>query len=71
MPGFCLSSAALYFVYRYIETEKLSRFFIATVTAAVSVLLKSNYLIVLVALVIYLLSEGYSGERPGSWRRLY
>ncbi|MFQ7585575.1 MAG: ArnT family glycosyltransferase, partial [[Clostridium] symbiosum] len=58
MPGFCLSSAALYFVYRYIETEKLSRFFIVAVTAAVSVLLKSNYLIVLVALVIYLLSEG-------------
>lgn len=58
MPGFYLSSAALYFVYRYIETEKLSRFFIAAVTAAVSVLLKSNYLIVLVALVIYLLSEG-------------
>lgn len=58
MPGFCLSSAALYYVYRYINTEKLSYFLIGSLTAAGAVLLKSNYLIVLVALVIFLLSEG-------------
>lgn len=58
MPGFCLSSAALYYLYRYIETERHRYFFAASFAASFAVLLKSNYLIVLTALVIYLLSEG-------------
>lgn len=65
MPGFCFSSAALYFLYRYIHTDKIGSLMIASLLASASVLLKSNYLIVLVALIIYLLSEGVFRKRAG------
>lgn len=65
MPGFCFSSAALYLLYRYIHTDKIGSLLLASLFAAASVLLKSNYLIVLVALVIYLLSEGVFRKRAG------
>lgn len=58
MPGFCLSSAALYYLNSYINTGKRSSFWLASFTVSGAVLLKSNYLIVLTALVIYLISEG-------------
>lgn len=57
IPGFGLSGFALYRVYRYIRGGKAADFWIAALSVSAAVLLKSNYLIVLVAIFIYLLSE--------------
>lgn len=58
MPGFGLSGLALYRLHRYIKDGRASDLWIASVSATAAVLLKSNYLIVLVAMLIYLASEG-------------
>lgn len=56
VPGFALSVWAMYEEYRYLDTGRWKYFFCAALGITAAVLLKSNYLIVLAAMVIYLLS---------------
>lgn len=56
VPGFALSVWAMYEEYRYLATSRWKHFFCAAFGITAAVLLKSNYLIVLAAMVIYLLS---------------
>ncbi len=58
MPGFGLSCLAMERLVRYVEEERGRDFWIGAVAAAVAVILKSNYEIVLVALFLYLASSG-------------
>lgn len=57
VPGFGLSGLALFRLHRYIREGRTWDFWIASFSAAAAVLLKSNYLIVLVAMLLYLASE--------------
>ena len=58
IPGFCLSSAALYFEYSFLKTGRWRYFCFSAACICGAVLLKSNYLIVLAAMVIYFLTWG-------------
>lgn len=58
VPGFALSVWAMYEEYRYLDTGRWKHFVFAALGITAAVLLKSNYLIVLAAMVIYLLSYG-------------
>lgn len=67
MPGFGLSCLALYRIGRYIREERGADLWIGAAAAAGAVLLKSNYQIVLTALVIDLAAESVFQKR----RRLF
>lgn len=52
VPGFFFSSMALYFLQRFLKTGRWATFGFSAVCICAAVLLKSNYLIVLTAMVI-------------------
>lgn len=56
IPGFACSAAALYYEYCFLNHGGWKNFFISALSICAAILLKSNYLIVLVAMVIYLLT---------------
>lgn len=58
MPGFGLSCFAMYRLVRYVKEDRGKDFWIGALAAVAAVLLKSNYLIVLTALFLYLSSSG-------------
>lgn len=56
IPGFACSSAAMYYEYRFLKTGRWRLLFSSAFLICGATILKSNYLIVLVAMVIYLLT---------------
>lgn len=64
IPGFACASAALYYEYRFLKDRRWLHFFISVAAICGAVLLKSNYLIVLAALVIYLLTGSLFQKTP-------
>lgn len=54
VPGFAFSNIALYYGYGFLKTGGWKSFLISALSITAAVLLKSNYLIVLAAMVIYL-----------------
>lgn len=56
IPGFFLASMALYYEYRFYKTGKWKTFLAAAVSICAAIFLKPNYLIVLAAMTIYLLT---------------
>lgn len=63
MPGFGLSCLAMERAVRYAEGGRWRDFWICAAAAVVAVLLKSNYLIVLVAIFFYLAAKGIFSVR--------
>lgn len=63
IPGFFCASAAMYYVYCFLQTGKWRDFFIGAAGVCGAVLLKSNYLIVLTALLIYLVTGALFQKR--------
>lgn len=65
VPGFALSTYALYSESRFLRTGKWNYFYRSAAAIILAVFLKSNYLIVLAAMVIYLLSSSIFRRRAG------
>lgn len=65
MPGFGLSALSVWLVYRYAKTERRRDLYLGSAALTAAAVLKSNYLIVMVALVLFLLAESLFRRR---WR---
>lgn len=66
LPGMALSTAAIYFQQLFLKERKAVRIFEAAVCISLAVVLKSNCLIPLVAMVIVLGWEGLTGKEKRS-----
>ena len=54
-PGLCLSLLAILFILKYTESSKLKNFFISSIFMSLACLVRINYIIVFIAIIIYLI----------------
>lgn len=65
IPGFFFASMALYYEYRFFKTGDWRIFLVAAASICVAIFLKPNYLIVLAAMAIYLLTWAVFRRKVG------
>lgn len=69
LPGMAFALAALYQLVRYLETRKYSYMLGMALCIGVAIVLKSNCLIYLVAIVCFLLYDVIDGLLSSSWKK--